>query len=304
MILVVGSTGLLGSEICKLLARKGIPLRVMVRSSADPVKVEQLRNFGSSVVLGDLKDPGSVAAACQGIQGIICTASALMAYQDGLNDFQSVDLKGITGLVDAATKAGVSRFIFPSFSSSVVLHSPLLNAKRNVEKYIRESALVYTIFRSSFFMETWFSQAVGFDPHNAKATLYGEGIHPIRWISCKNVAQMIVASLYNADTFHSTLHLSGPEALSPQQVIAIFEAAGQIRFDISQIAEETLRAQRDAALDPLRKSWASLFLGCAQGESGKNQANPESFHSRLISTQEYSKALYELRRKPLLSYQF
>jgi len=31
MILVVGSTGMVGSEICRILASKGMPFRVLVR---------------------------------------------------------------------------------------------------------------------------------------------------------------------------------------------------------------------------------------------------------------------------------
>jgi uncharacterized protein YbjT (DUF2867 family) len=304
MILVVGSSGLLGGEICKLLARKGIPLRVLVRCTTDPAKVEQLRSFGSSIALGDLNDPASVEDACRGIHGIICTASALMTYQNGKNDFRSVDNKGITGLVDAATKAGVSRFIFPSYSSSIDVQSPLLSAKRNVEKYIRESILVYTIIRSSFFIETWFSPTAGFDPVKAKATIYGEGTNTIRWISCRNVAQLIVNSLYNPDVYYSTLNLAGPEALSPLQVVSQFEAAGQRTFEITHIQEKQLIADQLAAKDPLRRSWISLFLSYAHGERNDTQPCSVSYPAHLISIQEYGQTFYERRRKNLVPYQF
>ena len=41
MILVVGSTGMLGSEICRLLGERGLAFRAMARETSDPAKVER-----------------------------------------------------------------------------------------------------------------------------------------------------------------------------------------------------------------------------------------------------------------------
>jgi uncharacterized protein YbjT (DUF2867 family) len=297
MVLVVGSTGILGGEICKLLARKGIPLRVLVRSDQEVGKVDHLRKFGAAVIVGNLDDPTSLAAACQGMQGIICTASAFSSYQQGKNDFQTVDSTGITNLIDIAEKSGVSRFIFPSFSSGVVMQSPLVSGKRDIEKYLRESALVYTIIRASFFMETWFSQAAHFDPLGAKAVIYGEGENPIHWVSCRNVAQLMVHSLYLPEFYNQTLELIGPEALSPREVVAEFEQAGQRLFQVSYIDENSLCTERKATPDPLRQAWLSLFLDYAHGDGMAGSAQGVDYPKRLISVNDYSTALYEIQHK-------
>ena len=47
MILVVGSTGMIGSEICRILASKGISFRALVRESSDQAKVERLKGYGA-----------------------------------------------------------------------------------------------------------------------------------------------------------------------------------------------------------------------------------------------------------------
>ena len=52
MILVVGSTGMVGSEICRMLASKGIPFRAMVRETSDPAKVERLKGYKAQIVKG------------------------------------------------------------------------------------------------------------------------------------------------------------------------------------------------------------------------------------------------------------
>ena len=96
---------------------------------------------------------------------------------------------------------------------------PLRNAKRAVESHLKDSGLVYTILRPSYFTEFWFSPAVGFDVADAKAQIYGSGENPISWISFKDVAQFAVESLDNPAAQNVTLELGGPEALSPLQVV-------------------------------------------------------------------------------------
>ena len=84
MILVVGATGLLGSEICGQLLARGKRVRALARPTTDPTKTERLRTFGAEVVPGDLRDADSLRAACRGVSTIITTASALsLAYQPG-----------------------------------------------------------------------------------------------------------------------------------------------------------------------------------------------------------------------------
>ena len=45
MNLVVGATGMVGTEICRLLAAAGKPVRALVRGGSDPGKVEKLKNL-------------------------------------------------------------------------------------------------------------------------------------------------------------------------------------------------------------------------------------------------------------------
>ena len=57
MILVVGATGLLGSEICQKLAGRGEKVRGLIRLTSSSEKVESLRRLGVELCVGDLKDP-------------------------------------------------------------------------------------------------------------------------------------------------------------------------------------------------------------------------------------------------------
>ena len=60
MNLVVGATGVLGSEICRRLVVQGKPVRGLVRSTADPGKLDHVKQLGVALVYGDLKERTSL----------------------------------------------------------------------------------------------------------------------------------------------------------------------------------------------------------------------------------------------------
>src|SRR2546428_10269459 len=101
MNLVIGATGLLGGEICRQLRQAGKPVRALTRATADPVKVEQLKRSGATLVQGDLKDRVSLDAACRGVATVITTASTTFSRQAG-DSIQTVDLEGQGRLGHAA----------------------------------------------------------------------------------------------------------------------------------------------------------------------------------------------------------
>ena len=64
--LLVGATGLLGSEIARRLTNQGRSVRALVRTTADPAKIETLKKLGCALVYGDLRDRASLEAAWVG----------------------------------------------------------------------------------------------------------------------------------------------------------------------------------------------------------------------------------------------
>lgn len=267
MILVVGATGMVGGEICRKLAAKGIPARALVRTSSDPAKVDALRSLGLEILQGDLRDPASLAAACDGVSAVIETVSSMpFSYQAGVNDIATTDLEGTLHLVDAAKTAGVRQFIYTSFSGNIDLDFPLRNAKRTVEAYIKLSGLTYTILRPSYFMDVWLSPAVGFDAVNAKATIYGTEARPISWIALADVAEFAVRSLENPAARNAILELGGPEALAPERVVQIFERVHGRPFEVQHVPAETLAEQQAATTDPMMQSFSALMRCYAAGD--------------------------------------
>lgn len=289
MNLVVGATGRLGSEICRRLAAAGKPVKALVRARADQTKVDELKSHGVEPEEGDLRDCASLEAACQGVTAVISTASSMpFSYQPGENDIQTVDLEGSTDLIAAARAADVQHFVYTSFSGNIDLDFPLRDAKRAVEQRLRDSGLTHTILRPSYYTEVWLTPRLGLDFINAKARVSGSGENPISWISLYDVAHFAVESLHNPAARNATLALGGPEALSPLEVIGIFEEVGGRSFEVEHVPEEALEEQQKAAMDPMAQSFAGLMRCYAQGDSIDMQQTLKAFPLQLTSVRDYA----------------
>jgi NADH dehydrogenase len=288
MILVVGATGLLGRAICRRLAAAGKPVRALVRSTADPAKTAELEGYGARLVQGDLKDRASLDAACRGAVAAITTASTTLSRQPG-DSLQSVDLEGQVRLIDAAQAAGVSRFIYVSFSHNIDVDCPLKSAKRTVEEHLRGSGLSYTILAPTFFMELWLGPALGFDIASAKAQVFGAGMNPISWISLEDVAKFAVLCLDHPAARNATLELGGPEALAPLDVVHAVEGLSGRAFEVQRVPEQALRTQHQTATDPFQQSFAALMLAYAKGDQIEMNRTLTMFPVELVSVSDYAR---------------
>jgi uncharacterized protein YbjT (DUF2867 family) len=288
MNLIVGATGMLGSEICRLLAERGDKVRALVRATANPERLVDLKKLGAELVEGDLKDGASLERACHGAGAVISTASSTLSRQPG-DSIQTVDLEGQMRLVDAAKAAGVRRFIFISFRNNPAIQFPLTRAKRAVEQRLAESGLDYTVLAASYFMEIWLSPALGFDYANAKARIYGAGANKISWISFADVAQFAAAVLSNDVARNTILEIGGPEALSPLEAVSIFEKESGRKFEAEHVPEEALRTQLARATDPMEQTFAGLKLQYAAGDAIDMRRRLEQFRLRLTSVRDYAK---------------
>jgi len=286
--LIAGATGMLGGEICRLLAERGDKVRALVRATSNPEKLVELKKLGAELAEGDLKDGASLERACRGAGAVISTASSTLARQPG-DSIQTVDLEGQMRLVDAAKGAGVRRFVFISFRNNPAIQFPLTKAKRAVEQRLKESGVDYTVLEASYFMEIWLSPALGFDYSSAKARIYGTGQNKISWISFADVAQFTVAALSNDSARNMVLEIGGSEALSPLEVVSVFEKETGRKFDVEHVPDEALRAQMARATDPLEQTFAGLMLQYAAGDAIDMRRLLERIPLRLTSVRDYAK---------------
>jgi len=76
--LVTGATGFVGSQVVDELLAREEAVRGLVR---DPAKAARLRERGIEVIVGDIRDPGAVSRAVQGIDVVHHCAAAVGAQQ-------------------------------------------------------------------------------------------------------------------------------------------------------------------------------------------------------------------------------
>ena len=152
-VLIAGATGMVGGEAARILSSGGDAVRALVRSTSNAEKIAALKGAGIEVVEGDLRDRASLDAACDGVDAVISTVSAMpLSWQEG-NTIGDVDRTGTIGLIDAATAAGAKRFVYTSFPHPPEPGFALGDAKAAAENHLRSSSIEHVILAANFFME-------------------------------------------------------------------------------------------------------------------------------------------------------
>ena len=286
MLLVAGSTGVLGSEICRRLRRRGEDVRALVRETSDPQKVEGLRAAGCAIVVGDLKDRASLDAACQGVDVVISTVTAITRAKAG-DSFDATDGRGNIALAEAAKRAGVRQFIFVSFQTDGMPDAPLVQGKRAAEQHLVNSGLDYTILQPSLFMESWLGPMLFADTTAATAKVYGNRDVRFRYVSVYDVANVAVQCVNNPAVRNSVIPFGGPDALTQREAVRLFEQGFGKPFAVTEIPEEALEQQFASAQDPWSASFSGLMLGICRGGAPGDELRREWFDVTPTSVSDY-----------------
>ena len=115
-------------------------------------------------------------------------------------------------------------------------------------------------------MEVWLSPAIGFDYPNRKVRVFGSGDNKVSWISFRDVAKFAVTSIGNSSAYDSVIPLGGPDALSYNEVIKMFEEVTGETFTVESVPAEALESQKNSATDWLQKSFAGMMHALAVKE--------------------------------------
>jgi nucleoside-diphosphate-sugar epimerase len=144
-IVVAGATGNLGGRIVKALLERGASVRALVRPGVARDKLERLQRLGVTIANVDFSSASKVALACS---AAACVVSAVAGLRDVIVETQ-------TGLLDAAVKAGVPRFIPSDFSIDFTKFPPgenrNLDLRREFHKRLDKASIrATTIFNGAF----------------------------------------------------------------------------------------------------------------------------------------------------------
>jgi len=210
MILMVGATGLVGSATLRQLTARGVPVRALVRSAE---KAATLAGPGVETVIGDLEQPASLDAALDGV------TRALL-----ISPFHPRQVEWQGNFVEAAGRAGAVHIVKLS-GLGTAPDSPLRSGRwhAQTERHIADAGLPWTYLHPPFFMQNLLRSAAAVAAQGMLVASMQVG--KIAMVDARDVAAVAVATLTSDGHMGKTYTITGPEALSFQEVAQKLAAA-------------------------------------------------------------------------------
>jgi uncharacterized protein YbjT (DUF2867 family) len=217
-VLILGSTGFVGSKLVRRLAERGVSLRLLVRSWSKARSV--VPDEGDvQVVQGDLLEPDSLAQALSGIR----TAYYLVHSMGGRSLFADtkyarIDLKAAKAFMAAAEAAGLERVIYlGALGETTEALSHHLRSRAEVAEVLSSGTPAATVLRaaivigaggSSFEMLRYLVERL---PVMACPKWIDTRIQPI---AIDDVLAYLIGCLFEPATAGKTFDIGGPEVLT------------------------------------------------------------------------------------------
>jgi len=167
--------------------------------------------------VGDVTDPASLHAACEGVDTVVHLVAIIRGRPA---DFERVMTEGTRNVVAAAQEAGARRIVLASAlgldeqSKDAV---PYYAAKWEMERAVHESGLEHTIFRPSFV----FGRDGGVLPTFIRLARYapvtpivGPGRQRLQPIWVEDLAQYYALAATEQASANRMFELGGPDAVS------------------------------------------------------------------------------------------
>jgi len=108
---VTGATGFLGSHVARVLAEQGAELRLLVRPTSE---LRNLDGLNADRVVGDLRDPASIAKALSGCDVAFHVAADYRLWVRDPEAMYRSNVEGTRSLLEAARKQNVRRIVYTS----------------------------------------------------------------------------------------------------------------------------------------------------------------------------------------------
>lgn len=277
LILVIGATGTVGSEVVKQLVEGEHRVRALVR---DPAKASK---FGPEVeiVKGDLAKPETLAAAFAGIEKAFVLSPPLGP--------EFPDLEG--NAFNAAKKSGVTHIVKQSGSSSLetfMTGTPFAEWQGESEKRLRALGVDWTILRPGPFYTNVIT-AWGIMSRGGLFLPAGNGKD--QPIDPRDIAAVAVKALTTPGHEGKTYELTGPELLSYAEVVQIIGTVTGKPLKYVDVPEAVWRQEMLGAGAPpfVVESMLSYFAGVRAGRLSVTSTVPELLGRPARSYEQWAK---------------
>lgn len=266
-VLVAGGTGFVGTHLCRELADRGHDVTALARTPEDDGAPD-----GVETVAGDVTDRASLTEPVADADAVVnlVALSPLFTPDGGEGMHERVHLGGTENLVDAATDAGVDRFVQQSaLGADADGPTHYLRAKGRAEAVVADADLDSVVVRPSIL----FGDGGEFVPYTKRLKeifapglpiypLPGGGRTRFQPIWVEDFAPMLADCVDDDDRAGDTYEIGGPEVLTLRRVAELaFDAEG-----------------RDVRVVPLPMPLAKVGL-TAMGATGLFPMGPDQYRS-------------------------
>jgi uncharacterized protein YbjT (DUF2867 family) len=131
---------------------------------------------------------------------------------------------------------------------------------------------------------------VGWDAAANKAAIFGDGTKAVSWISSEDVAEYAVACFDDPKAVNQAIPLGGPENLTPNQVVDVFQEVAGTKFKVKKIPA-VVPSLMSVVLRPFNPIMASIMaLGaCTARGDVIDPAKQRQFPVKQTSTRDYAR---------------
>ncbi|MEM6611870.1 MAG: SDR family oxidoreductase [Cyanobacteria bacterium P01_C01_bin.72] len=212
MYLVTGATGSLGRRIVRQLREQQEPATAFVRLSSH---FDELADREADILIGDLTIERDIVKAVAGVKYIISS--------HGGGDAQALDYRANIDLIDQAIVNQVEHFVYISVLGvdRGYQDSATFKAKREVEKYLINSGLSYTILRPSGFANNIIPLAERFRDTGIYFSI-GDQQNRSSIVSTDDLAKIAISSTKVEAAKNQIFAVGGPDILKREDIPRIF----------------------------------------------------------------------------------
>jgi NADH dehydrogenase len=218
-VLVAGGSGRLGTLVVTALAARGTDVRVITR---DLHRAAHLAGAHVETVLGDVRDPASVAAAVVGVE-VVVSAVQGFAGPGGVTP-ASVDRDGNLHLIEAARGAGADMVLMSVVGAAPDSRLELFRMKHAAEVALAASGVPATVVRATAFLELWIDLLRRTAGRSNRPLVFGRGQNPINFVSARDVAALVEHVVIDPTTRRQNFEIGGPDNLTLDQLARMVAA--------------------------------------------------------------------------------
>ena len=255
--MITGATGLIGSNVCKLLTAQGRRVRALVRPGSE---TEPLAALGVELIAGDITSYDDVARAGEGAAAIVNSAALLGGAVQDLDASRATNYVGSLHCYDAAALSGAR--VVEIATTTFLKHDKPLTEHPEVVEHVPDDP--YSLSKAAAFRDGMERAAGGQDlvfvipggtfgpspcPQRAMGStsfnrLVSAGIrgrvadyvsYPVPWVRAEDVARVVVAAVDKGLAGEAYLAFGHEDAMSTAAFLNVACESAEVAYRVAEI---------------------------------------------------------------------